>query len=171
MGILFCWGPKLLYILINWIKNIMKKLLWWQLCCHLLPVFTICILIIYLVIEIYIDDSHVIHFIQWLWDIYSDQNYECWVASFDKNCDIKIDAIISCMTMKVVLQLLEVHKTAHNTEYNGFLNKYMSVLKTLCTSRLHQKKLFFALKFISHSGCYIPNWLLYPILVIGPNLY
>lgn len=125
MGILFCWGPKLLYIVINWIKNIMKKLLWWQLCCHLLPVFTICILIIYLVIEIYIDDSHVIHFIQWLWDIYSDQNYECWVASFDKNCDIKIDAIIGCMTMKVVLQLLEVHKTAHNTEYNGFLNKYM----------------------------------------------
>lgn len=146
MGILFCWGLKLfVYILINWTKNIMKKLLWWQ-CCHLLSVFTICILIIYLVIEIYIDDSHVIHFIQWLWDIYSDQNYECWVASFDKNCDIKINAIIGCMTMEVVLPLMEVHKTAHKTEYSGF-------------------------EFISHLGYFIPNWLFYPIWMIGPNLY
>lgn len=40
-------------------------------------------------------------------DIYSDQNYECWVASFDKNCDIKTDAIIGGMSMQVVLPLLE----------------------------------------------------------------
>lgn len=31
------------------------------------------------------------------------KNYECYVASLNKNCDIKTDAIIGCMTMKFVL--------------------------------------------------------------------
>lgn len=123
-----------------------------------------------MVIEIYIGNSHVTHFIQWLCDIYFDQNYECWVASFDKNCDIKIDAIIVCMTMNVVLRLLpllEVHKTAHKTEYNGFLNKYMYCTENTLykqTSSKYSIFLHFSLypiwAIISRSGCYIPfGWL------------